>query len=80
MLMDEYLDELKATWNFNPHQLAHIKSLMVNYACATNMDSAIRQEMTDLANEEAVKEKEFEMAALVAEEVKEGESRFDVCN
>jgi len=64
MLMDEYLDELKAKWDFTTEQLDHIKSLMVNYACATNMDSVIRNEMTDLANDESAKTK----------------SKFDVSN
>ena len=41
MLMDEYLEELKDKWDFTTEQLDHIKNLMVNYACATNMDSTI---------------------------------------
>ena len=51
MLMDEYLEELKNKWDFTTEQLNHIKYLMVNYACCTNMDSAVNNEMSALAEE-----------------------------
>lgn len=49
-MIQSLLDELKATWSFDPEELADIKEKMAHYAVSAVMDSHIQQEALTINN------------------------------
>jgi hypothetical protein len=51
-MIQTLLDDLKATWDFGPEELADIKEKMVSLAMAVCFDSQIRDEVHKLSAEQ----------------------------